>query len=118
MADTWNVRIVRGERFDESFQLREDSVSGSVIALTGWAFAGKIKKEWDSTSVIATISFTVADDPATSTTDGLVTAELNESITVALESRTYVWDVFATPPGGGPACLFQGTFEVGGSATP
>ena len=105
MAIYSNLTIDQGSAFTATVTI-EDS-SGNPKNVNGYALAGKIKKNYESST---SVEFDVTTP--ISSTNGVVTIALTDTKTKAMEPGRYVYDVEITSTGGVTTRVLQGQVEV------
>lgn len=83
-----NIVIEKGTDFSTNFKLKQN---GSPIDLTGYNFSSKMRRHHTSSS---SYSFTVT--PIEPYTNGVVRIGMASSITSAIPSGRYVYDILVT----------------------
>jgi len=102
-AAEYNITVSQNADFTRSFQLKE---ANTIVNLTGYAFAGKIKKNFNETSGT---DFTSA---ITNAANGLWTMTLTDVQTTALSPGDQVYDIVMTDANGIKTRLLQGKAYV------
>ena len=104
MAIYSNLIVDQGSAFSSTITV-EDS-SGNAVNLTNYTYAGKIKKNYDSSTAVAFAT------PTTPGTSGQITITLTDTQTKAIEPGRYVYDVEITSNGGVTTRVLEGQVEV------
>ena len=81
-----DIETGQGEKFSLSVTVQYED--GTAFDLTNYSIRGKVKKNYKSTSVIATFTGTV-----TSAVDGEFEISLSSAITAAIAAGRYTYDV-------------------------
>ena len=84
-----NIAIYTGTDFAQTYLL-EDYTSNSPLNLTGYTAAAQMRKTYESSSVSATFTTSIA------AADGQVTLTLTDTVTTALSPGRYVYDLVVT----------------------
>ena len=104
MAAVSNLYIDQGADFSTTLSLTDSN--GDILNLTGYSAIGQLRKTFGSSSIAAT--FTVALTAAT----GQVTMTLADTVTTALTSGRYVYDVLLTDSSGDKTRILEGHATV------
>lgn len=104
MAAVSNLYIDQGADFSTTLSLTDSN--GDVLNLTGYSAVGQMRKTYGSSTVAAT--FTIALVAGT----GQVTLTLTDTITAALTSGRYVYDVLITDSSGDKTRILEGHATV------
>ena len=104
MAAVSNLYIDQGADFSTTLSLTDSN--GDVLNLTGYSAVGQMRKTYGSSTVAAT--FTVALVAGT----GQVTLTLTDTVTAALTSGRYVYDVLITDSSGDKTRILEGHATV------
>ena len=100
MAALSNIYIDQGSDFSTVISLTDSN--GDILNLTGYTALAQIRKSHGSTTVAAT--FGVALSAGT----GQVTMTLADTVTGAMSSGRYVYDVLLTDSGGDKTRVLEG----------
>lgn len=100
-----NLLIYQGADFITDFSIENDN--GTMFDLTGYTVACLIKKHYTS-STSTTVTAAVLN-PATA---GQIQLSLGNSVTAALKSGRYVYDVVITSTTGQKTRVLEGTVSV------
>jgi hypothetical protein len=109
-AGLLNILIEQGATFSRT--LTVESAPGTPINLTGYTFAGKMRKNLTDTT--AAVAFTLSVSSASS---GQVLWTLSATQTDALAPQVHRYDIEMTAPGGTVTRILEGEAWVSGSAT-
>ncbi len=104
MAAVSNLYIDQGADFSTTLSLTDSN--GDVLNLTGYSAVGQMRKTYGSSTVAAT--FTIALVAGT----GQVTLTLTDTVTAALTSGRYVYDVLITDSSGDKTRILEGHATV------
>ena len=104
MAAVSNLYIDQGADFSTTLSLTDSN--GDVLNLTGYSAVGQMRKTYGSSTVAAT--FTVALVAGT----GQVTLTLTDTVTAALTSGRYVYDILITDSSGDKTRILEGQATV------
>ena len=88
MAIIANIFIDQGADF--SITVDVSDANGNQLNLTGYTAAAQMRKTYESSSVSATFTTSIA------AADGQVTLSLTDTVTTALSPRRYVYDLVVT----------------------
>jgi hypothetical protein len=100
MAAVSNLYIDQGADYSTTVSLTDSN--GDVLSLTGYTAAGQIRKTFGSSTVAATF------DIAVSAASGQVTLTLTDSVTAAMTSGRYVYDILITDGSGTKTRILEG----------
>ncbi len=110
MAIEYDLPIYRGAALDEQLILR-DADTKAAIDLTGWAFRGQIRENYDIEEILGEFDLTV-NDPAT---DGVVNIAMSLDDVLSIPvlpamgfpapPTSYCYDIIGYPPESGPAVM-------------
>jgi hypothetical protein len=101
MAVISNLYIDQGTDFSAVIDVVD--ANGDAVDLTGYTVAAQIRKTYGSSS--ATASFTATVSNAAS---GKITLTLTDTVTAAIDSGRYVYDVNVTSSGGTVTRVIEG----------
>lgn len=104
MAIYSNLIIDQGSAFTSTVTVTDSD--GNVVNLNGYTYAGKIKKNYESSTAV---SFAT---PTTPGTNGQIQITLTDTVTKAMEPGRYVYDVEITSAGGVTTRVVEGQVEV------
>jgi len=104
MAAVSNLYIDQGADFSTTVSLTDSN--GEILSLTGYSAVGQIRKTFGSSTVSAT--FATVLTAAT----GQITLTLTDSVTAALESGRYVYDILITDSSGDKTRILEGQATV------
>jgi hypothetical protein len=104
-----NLVINQKSNFKATIVVR-DSATSTVVDLTGFSVAAKLKQTLDSPDSTAVSFLTVIPDPTT----GLFVMELTTEATSLLRAGSYVYDVVLIGPDFFRTRIIQGTAKVDG----
>lgn len=102
-AAEYNITVSQNADFTRSFQLKEANV---IVNLSGYAFQGKIKRNFNETSGT---DFT---STITNAANGLWSMTLTDTQTSALAPGDQVYDIVMTDASGTKTRLLQGKAYV------
>ena len=108
-AGTYNFILEQGATFNRQLTVKDD---GSVMNLTGYSVASKMRSTHDSSTVVGTFTFTISN-----ATGGIITMSMTNSTTGAIEEGIYVYDLEMTSGGGVVTRLMEGTVTVNPEVT-
>lgn len=99
--------------------LHPETDTAPPLVLTGYAFAGTVRKSPSAASVTATMAIdglVPLDESAAG--DTVVNVSISEETTSNMPPGVYTFDIFATPPDdGGRFCALDGTIRIEGANT-
>ncbi len=104
MAIVSNLVIDQGSAFTSTVTVTDSD--GDVVNLTNYSYAGKIKKNYTSST---SVDFAT---PTTPGADGQITLTLTDTITKTMKPGRYVYDVEITSQGGLTTRVVEGQVEV------
>ena len=104
MAAVSNLYIDQGADFSTTISLTDSN--GEILSLTGYTAIGQIRKTHGSSSIAAT--FGTALTAAT----GQITLTLTDTVTGAMDSGRYVYDVLITDSSGDKTRILEGHATV------
>ena len=108
-AGTYNFILEQGATFNRQLTVKDD---GSVMDLTGYSVASKMRSTHDSSTVVGTFTCTISN-----ATGGIITMSMTNSTTGAIEEGIYVYDLEMTSGGGVVTRLMEGTVTVNPEVT-
>ena len=108
-AGTYNFILEQGATFNRQLTVKDD---GSVMNLTGYSVASKMRSTHDSSTVVGTFTCTISN-----ATGGIITMSMTNSTTGAIEEGIYVYDLEMTSGGGVVTRLMEGTVTVNPEVT-
>lgn len=104
MAAVSNLYIDQGADYSTTISLTDSN--GNILSLTGYSAAGQIRKTFGSSSVAATFVI------ALSAASGQITLTLADTVTAAVSSGRYVYDVIITDGSGTKTRILEGHATV------
>tara|TARA_B110000902_G_C14101596_1_gene510875 strand:+ start:418 stop:753 length:336 start_codon:yes stop_codon:yes gene_type:complete len=104
MAAVSNLYIDQGANFSTTISLTDSN--GQVLTLTGYSAIGQIRKTYSSSSIKATFGTVL------SASSGQITLTLDDSVTEAMESGRYVYDVLITDSSGEKTRILEGQATI------
>ena len=108
-AGTYNFILEQGATFNRQLTVKDD---GSVMNLTGYSVASKMRSTHASSTVVGTFTCTISN-----ATGGIITMSMTNSTTGAIEEGIYVYDLEMTSGGGVVTRLMEGTVTVNPEVT-
>ena len=108
-AGTYNFIIDQGATFTRQLTVKENN---SVMDLTGYSVASKMRSTHDSSTVVGTFTCTISN-----ASGGIITVSMSSSITAAIEEAIYVYDLEITSGAGIVTRLLQGQITVNPEVT-
>ena len=108
-AGTYNFIIDQGATFTRQLTVKENN---SVMDLTGYSVASKMRSTHDSGTVVGTFTCSI-----TTATSGIITMAMTASTTAAIEEGIYVYDLEITSGSGTVTRLLQGEVTVNPEVT-
>ena len=108
-AGTYNFILEQGATFNRQLTVKDD---GSVMNLTGYSVASKMRSTHDSSTVVGTFTCTISN-----ASGGIITMSMPASTTAAIEEAIYVYDIEITSPSSVVTRLMQGTVTVNPEVT-
>jgi len=121
-AANLNILIEQGSTYSRLLTFKDSN--GSAINLTGYSFSGQVRSRYDSNSVIASFTFTLANQ---TTNTGEVTVSIPSSTTalipvdasssVAHTTTAYTYDMELTDTTGAVSRFLQGVANVSPEVT-
>tara|TARA_B100000424_G_scaffold215014_1_gene172841 strand:- start:122 stop:457 length:336 start_codon:yes stop_codon:yes gene_type:complete len=104
MAAVSNLYIDQGADFSTTISLTDSN--GNILSLTGYTALAQIRKTYGSSTIAAT--FGTALVAAT----GQITLSLTDTVTGAMDSGRYVYDVLITDSSGDKTRILEGQATV------
>ena len=104
MAAVSNLYIDQGADFSTTISLTDSN--GEILSLTGYSAIGQIRKTFGSSSIAATFSTSLV------AATGQITLTLTDTITEAMDSGRYVYDVLITDSSGDKTRILEGQATV------
>ena len=104
MAAVSNLFIDKDADFSTTISLTDSN--GNVLSLSGYSALDQIRKTYYSSTVAAT--FSVAITAAT----GQITLTLTDTVTAAMDSGRYVYDIIITDSSGDKTRILEGHATV------
>jgi hypothetical protein len=104
MAAVSNFYIDQGADFSTTISLTDSN--GEILSLTGYSAVGQIRKTYGSSTVQATFGSTLA------AATGQITLSLTDSVTAAMDSGRYVYDILITDSSGDKIRILEGQATV------
>jgi len=108
-AGTYNFVLDQGATFNRQLTVKDD---GTVMNLTGYSVASKMRSTHDSGTVVGTFTCTVSN-----ATGGIILMSMTSSTTAGIEEGIYVYDLEMTSGGGTVTRLMEGTVTVNPEVT-
>ena len=108
-AGTYNFILEQGATFNRQLTVKDD---GSVMDLTGYSVASKMRSTHDSSTVVGTFTCTISN-----ASGGIITVSMPSSTTAAIEEAIYVYDLEITSGAGIVTRLLQGQITVNPEVT-
>ena len=108
-AGTYNFVLDQGATFSRQLTVKDN---GSVMNLTGYSVASKMRSTHDSSTVVGTFTCTVSN-----ASGGIITVAMTSSVTAAIEEGIYVYDLEITSGAGIVTRLLQGEITVNPEVT-
>lgn len=100
MAAVSNLYIDQGADFSTTVSLTDSN--GDILNLTGYSAVGQIRKTYGSGTVAATFGTALA------AATGQVTLTLTDTVTAAMDSGRYVYDILITDSSGDKTRILEG----------
>ena len=100
MAALSNIYIDQGSDFETTISLTDSN--GDVLNLTGYTALAQIRKTYGSTTIASTFGVALTADA------GQLTMTLADTITAAMDSGRYVYDVLLTDGSGDKTRVLEG----------
>ena len=95
-----NIYIDQGSDFSTTISLTDSN--GDILVLTGYSALAQIRKSHGSNTVAATFGAALSAD------SGQVTLTLTDTVTAAMTSGRYVYDVLLTDASGDKTRVLEG----------
>ena len=108
-AGTYNFILEQGATFNRILTLKENN---SVMNLTNYTVASKMRSTHDSSTVAGTFTCTISD-----ATGGEITMQMTNSTTANIEEGIYVYDVEITNSAGTVTRILEGQITVNPEVT-
>ena len=108
-AGTYNFVLDQGATFTRQLTVKDD---GTVMNLTGYSVASKMRSTHDSSTVVGTFTCTISD-----AANGKITMQMTNSTTAAIEEGIYVYDLEITASSGTVTRIMQGNVTVNPEVT-
>ena len=108
-AGTYNFIVEQGATFTRQLTVKENN---SVMDLTGYSVASKMRSTHDTSTVAGTFTCTVSN-----ASGGIITVAMTSSVTAAIEEGIYVYDLEITSGAGIVTRLLQGQITVNPEVT-
>ena len=108
-AGTYNFILEQGATFNRQLTVNDD---GSVMNLTGYSVASKMRSTPDSSTVVGTFTCTISAASA-----GEITMQMTNSTTAAIEEGIYVYDLEITASSGTVTRIMEGNVTVNPEVT-
>ena len=103
-AGTYNFIMDQGATFTRQLTVKEND---SVMDLSGYSVASKMRSTHDSSTVAGTFTCTISN-----ASGGVITISMSSSTTAAIEEAIYVYDLEITSGAGIVTRLLQGEVTV------
>ena len=100
MAALSNIYIDQGSDFSTIISLTDSN--GDVLVLTGYSALAQIRKTYGSTTIAGTFTTSLSAD------SGQLTLSLADTVTAAMDSGRYVYDVLLTDGSGDKTRVLEG----------
>ena len=108
-AGTYNFIVEQGATFTRQLTVKEND---SLMNLTGYSVASKMRSTHDSSTVVGTFTCTVSN-----ASGGIITVAMTSSTTADIEEGIYVYDLEITSGAGIVTRLLQGEITVNPEVT-
>ena len=108
-AGTYNFIVEQGATFTRQLTVKENN---SVMDLTGYSVASKMRSTHDTSTVAGTFTCTVSN-----ASGGIITVAMTSSVTADIEEGIYVYDLEITSGAGIVTRLLQGEVTVNPEVT-
>ena len=108
-AGTYNFIMDQGATFTRQLTVKENN---SVMNLTGYSVASKMRSTHDSSTVSGTFTCTISN-----ASGGIITMSMSSSTTAAIEEAIYVYDLEITSGAGIVTRLLEGKVTVNPEVT-
>ena len=100
MAALSNIYIDQGSDFTTTISLTDSN--GDILVLTGYSALAQIRKTYGSTTIAATFTTVLTAD------SGQLALSLTDTVTAAMDSGRYVYDVLLTDGSGDKTRVLEG----------
>jgi len=100
MAALSNIYIDQGSDFTTTISLTDSN--GDVLDLTGYTALAQVRKSYGSTTIAATFTTVLTAD------SGQLALSLTDTVTAAMDSGRYVYDVLLTDGSGDKTRVLEG----------
>lgn len=118
MSQNYNFTVGQGEDWTLDVNMKDDV--GNLLDLTGYTYAGQMRDAYDSTNIIATFTFTIANQI---TNKGRVTFSLTHEQTTGIPlpastgsqkrpTKEYLYDIIETDALGKVQRILDGSVIV------
>ena len=104
MAAVSNLYIDQGADFSTTISLTDSN--GNILSLTGYTALAQIRKTYGSSTIAATFGTALA------AATGQITLSLTDTVTGAMDSGRYVYDVLITDSSGDKTRILEGQAPV------
>ena len=104
MAAVSNLYIDQGADFSTTISLTDSN--GNILSLTGYTALAQIRKTYGSSTIAATFGTALA------AATGQLTLSLTDTVTGAMDSGRYVYDVLITDSSGDKTRILEGQATV------
>ena len=108
-AGTYNFILEQGATFTRTLTVKENN---SAMNLTGYSGAAKMRSTHDSSTVVGTFTCTISN-----ASGGVITMQMTNSTTAAIEEGVYVYDIEITSGAGTVTRLMEGNVTVNPEVT-
>jgi len=108
-AGTYNFILEQGATFTRTLTVKEND---SAMNLTGYSVASKMRSTHDSSTVVGTFTCTISN-----ASGGVITMQMTNSTTAAIEEGVYVYDIEITSGAGTVTRLMEGNVTVNPEVT-
>ena len=108
-AGTYNFILEQGATFTRTLTVQENN---SAMNLTGYSVASKMRSTHDSSTVVGTFTCTISN-----ASGGVITMQMTNSTTAAIEEGVYVYDIEITSGAGTVTRLMEGNVTVNPEVT-
>ena len=104
MAAVSNLYIDQGADFSTTISLTDSN--GNILSLTGYTALAQIRKTYGSSTIAATFGTSLV------AATGQITLSLTDTVTGAMDSGRYVYDVLITDSSGDKTRILEGQATV------
>ena len=104
MAAVSNLYLDHGADFSTTISLTDSN--GNILSLTGYTALAQIRKTYGSSTIAATFGTALA------AATGQITLSLTDTVTGAMDSGRYVYDVLITDSSGDKTRILEGQATV------